>query len=81
MKVKGETVLDHMVFWFRCSNWQVRTLLSPFFLWDLAAKVLLIPIRKEVEWQCKCFIEWKYQKYIGYQELCRQNEKEKQKKV
>ena len=66
MKVKGETVLDHMVFWFRCSNWQVRTLLSPFFLWDLAAKVLLTPIRKEVEWQYKCFIEWQYQKYIGY---------------
>ena len=42
-----------------------------------AGKALLTPVRKEVEWQYKCFIEWKYQKYIGYQELCRQNEKEK----
>ena len=24
-KVKGETVLDHMVFWFGCADWQVKT--------------------------------------------------------
>ena len=65
LKLKGETVMDHVVFWFRHANWQVKTRLSPFFLWDLAGKVLLTPIRKEAEWQYKCFIEWKYQKYIG----------------
>ena len=63
---KGETVLDHVVFWFSCADQQVKTRQSPFFLWDLAGKALLTPIRKEVEWQFKCFIEWKYQKYIGY---------------
>ena len=58
--------MDHVVFWFGRADRQVKTRLSPFFLWDLAGKVLLTPIRKEVEWQFKCFIEWKYQKYIGY---------------
>ena len=24
-KVKGETVLDHVVFWFGCADWQVKT--------------------------------------------------------
>ena len=24
-KVKGETVLDHVVFWFSCADWQVKT--------------------------------------------------------
>ena len=78
LKVKGETVLDHVVFWFGSADWQVKKArLSPFSLWDLAGKALLTPIRKEAEWQYKCFIEWNYQKYIGYRELCRQNEKEK----
>ena len=77
LKVKGETVLDHVVFWLGRANWQVKTCQSPFSLWDLAGKALLTPIRKEAEWQYKCFIEWNYQKYIGYRELCRQNEKEK----
>ena len=54
LKVKGETVLDHMVFWFGCADWQVKTCLSPFSLWDLAGKALLTPIRKEAEWQFKC---------------------------
>ena len=54
LKVNGETVLDHMVFWFGCADWQVKTRLSPFSLWDLAGKALLTPIRKEAEWQFKC---------------------------
>ena len=36
LKVKGETVLDHVVFWFGCADWQVKTRWSPFSLWDLA---------------------------------------------
>ena len=31
-----EKVLDHMVFWFGCADWQVKTRRSPFSLWDLA---------------------------------------------
>ena len=77
LKVKGETVLDHVVFWFGCADRQVKTCRSPFSLWDLTGKAHLTPIRKKAKWQYKCFTEWKYQKYIGYQELRRQNEKEK----
>ena len=66
LKVKGETVLDHVVFWFSRADRQVKTSRSPFALWDLAGKALLTPVRKEAERQYKCFIEWKYQKYIGY---------------
>ena len=51
---KGETVLDHMMFWFSCADRQVKTCRSPFSLWDLAGKALLTPIRKEAEWQFKC---------------------------
>ena len=51
---KGETVLDHVMFWFSCADWQVKTCQSPFSLWDLAGKALLTPIRKEAEWQFKC---------------------------
>ena len=51
---KGETVLDHVVFWFGCADLQVKTRRSPFSLWDLAGKALLTPIRKEAEWQFKC---------------------------
>ena len=69
--------MDHVVFWFDHANQQVKTRLPPFSLWDLADKALLTPIKKEAEWQYKCFIEWKCQKYIGYQELCRQKKKEK----
>ena len=54
LKVKGETVLDHMVFWFGCADRQVKTRRSPFSLWDLAGEALLTPIRKEAEWQFKC---------------------------
>ena len=54
LKVKGETVLDHVVSWFSCADQQVKTRQSPFFLWDLAGKAHLIPIRKEAEWQFKC---------------------------
>ena len=50
LKVKGETVLDHVVFWFSCADQQVKTRQSPFSLWDLAGKALLTPIRKEAEW-------------------------------
>ena len=57
LKFKGETVLDHVVFWFGCADRQVKTCRSPFSLWDLAGKALLTPIRKEAEWQFKCFIE------------------------
>ena len=67
LKVKGETVLDHVEFWFGHADGQRKTHQSPFSLQDLAGKALLTPIRKEVEWQFKCFIEWKYQKYLGYQ--------------
>ena len=54
LKVKGETILDHVVFWFGCADRQVKTRQSPFSLWDLAGKALLTPIRKEAEWQFKC---------------------------
>ena len=54
LKVKGETVLDQVVFWFGSADWQVKTHRSPFSLWDLAGKALLTPIRKEAEWQFKC---------------------------
>ena len=54
LKVKGETVLDHVVFWFGCVDLQVKTRQSPFSLWDLADKALLMPIKKETEWQFKC---------------------------
>ena len=52
LKVKGETVLDHMVFWFGHADQQVKIRRCPISLWDLAGKALLSPIRKEVEWQC-----------------------------
>ena len=77
MDFKGETVLDHVVFWFGCADQQVKARQSPFSLWDLAGKALLTPIKKKVKWQFKRFIEWKYQKCIGYRERRRQNEKEK----
>ena len=54
LKVKGETVLDHMVFWFSCADQQVKAHQTPFSLWDLAGKALLTAIRKEAEWQFKC---------------------------
>ena len=54
LKVNGETVLDHVVFWFGCTAQQVK-----ISLWDLVGKALLTPIRKEAEWQFNCFIEWK----------------------
>ena len=73
LKVKEETVVDHVVFWFGHANQSVKTRRSPFSFWDLSGKALLTPIRKEAEWQFKCFIEWKYQKYVRYQELHRQN--------
>ena len=66
LKVKRETVLDHVVFWFGSADLQVKTCQSAFSHWDLAGKALLTPIRKEEKWQFKCFIEWKYQKYIAY---------------
>ena len=56
LKVKGETVLDHVVFWFSCADRQVKTQWSPFSLWDLAGKAPLIPIRKEAKWQFKCHL-------------------------
>ena len=58
LKVKGETVFNHVVFWFGHAHSQVKTHRSPFSLWDLADKTLLTPIRKEAKWQFKCFIEW-----------------------
>ena len=54
LKVKGEKVLDHMVFWFGRDDQQMKAILSPFSLWDLAGKALLTSIRKEAEWQFKC---------------------------
>ena len=49
LKVKGETVLDHVVFWFSCADRQVKTRRSTFSLWNLAGKALLTPVRKEAE--------------------------------
>ena len=43
---------------------------------DLTGKVLLDPIRQEADQQFKCFIEWKYQKYLGYQVLLEPKKKE-----
>ena len=54
MDFKGETVLDHVVFWFGCAYWEVKASRSPFSLWDLAGKALLTPVKKEAEWQFKC---------------------------
>ena len=54
LKVKGETILDHVVFWFGWADWQVKTRRSPCSLCDLAGKALLTSIRKEAEWQFKC---------------------------
>ena len=54
MDFKGETVLDHVMFWFSCADRQVKTRRSPFSLWDLAGKALFTPTRKEAEWQFKC---------------------------
>ena len=65
LKVKGETVLDHVVFWFGCADWQVKTCRSPFSLWDLERKALLTPIKRRQNGNLSV-IEWKYQKYIGY---------------
>ena len=52
--LRGTTVLDHVMFWFSCADWWVKTRPSPFSLRDLAGKALLTPIRKEAEWQFKC---------------------------
>ena len=41
LKVKGETVFDHVVFWFGCADRQVKTRQSPFSVWDLAGKASL----------------------------------------
>ena len=50
LKIRGETLLDHVVFWFSHANQQVKTRGSPFSLWDLAGKALLLtPIRKEAD--------------------------------
>ena len=54
LKVKGETVLDHVVFWFGHADRPVKTRRSPFSLWDLTGRALLTPIKKEAEWQFKC---------------------------
>ena len=53
LKLRGETVLDHMTFWFGCADWQMKSCRSPFSLWDLEGKALLTSIRKEAEWQFK----------------------------
>ena len=66
LKVRGETTLDNVVFWFNHTDQQVKSHQSPLSLWDLAGKALLPPVWKEVEWQFKCFTEWKYQKYLGW---------------
>ena len=58
LKVKVETVFDQVVFWFSHADRQVKTHRSPFSLWGLAGNTLLTPIRKEAEWQFKCFTEW-----------------------
>jgi len=54
LKVKGETVLDHVVFWFRLCWPAGEDTEIPLLLLELAGKVLLSPIRREAEWQLKC---------------------------
>ena len=49
LKVKGETVLDHVAFWFGRADRPVKTRRSPFSLWDLTGRALLTPIRKDVD--------------------------------
>ena len=65
LKVKGETVLDHVVFWFSCADWQVKTHRSPFSLWDLAVRLFSPQLGRRQNGNLSV-IEWKYQKYIGY---------------
>ena len=59
LKVKGDTVLDHVVFWLGHADWQVKT--DPPSPSGIRQVRLFSP-----QWQFKCFIEWKQQKYIGY---------------
>ena len=63
LKVKGETVLNHVVFC--CADRQVKTHRSPLSLWDLAGKALLTQLGRRKNGNLSV-IEWKYQKYIGY---------------
>ena len=65
LKVKGETVFDHVVFWFGCADRQVKTRQSPFSVWDLAGKAILTQLGGRQNGNLSV-IEWKYQKYIGY---------------
>ena len=65
LKVKGETVFNHVVFWFGCADRQVKTRQSPFFLWDLAGKAILTQLGGRQNGNLSV-IERKYQKYIGY---------------
>ena len=39
VKVTGETILDHVVFWFGHADWQVKTRRFPFSLWDLQVRL------------------------------------------
>ena len=76
MDFKGETVLDHVVFWFSCADRQVKTAdpPSPSGIWQVRLFLPQLGMRQNGSLSV---IEWKYQKYIGYRELCRQIEKEK----
>ena len=76
LKVKGETVLDHMVSGSAVltGRWRHADPLSPSGIWQVRLFSLQLGRRQNGN---SSVIEWKYQKYIGYQELRRQNEKEK----
>ena len=68
-----------MIFWLKHVKQQEKARWTPLSLWDLASKALFNPIREEAERQFKCFIEWKYQKYLGYQKFRQQEKKHSRK--
>ena len=65
MNFKGETVLDHVVFWFIYADRQVKTHRSPSpsGTWQVS---LFSPQLGRRQNGNLSVIEWKYQKYIWY---------------
>ena len=76
LKVKGETVLDHAVFWLGRADRLVKTRRSPSPSGIWRVRLFSPQLGKRQNGNLS-FIEWKYQKYTGYGELRRQNEKQK----
>ncbi|KAI4549988.1 hypothetical protein MJT46_019137 [Ovis ammon polii x Ovis aries] len=52
---KGETVLDHVVFWFGCADRQVKARRSPFSLWDLAG---IVDTKRYVHLEPNCELDF-----------------------